>query len=221
MVTRPTPVAKPVRRRRKEARPSELMEAAIELFIARGYAATRSEDIAARAGVSKATLYLYFEDKEALFKAVITQGVVPILDEGAHLIDEFTGDSGTLLRELLTRWHVRFSASPLGGIPKLMISEARNFPELALYHEQIAYARARTLLGRVIDRGVARGEFRSLDRDAVVELLIAPLLMHFVWQHSMGASGCPVVDPTRYLNTHLDLILAGLAAQPQPQSTKR
>ncbi|HEY8857353.1 MAG TPA: TetR/AcrR family transcriptional regulator [Rugosibacter sp.] len=212
---------KPVRHRRKEARPSELMKAAIELFIERGYAATRSEDIAARAGVSKATLYLYFKDKEALFKAVITQGVVPILDEGAHLIDEFTGDSGTLLRELLMRWQARFSASSLGGIPKLMISEARNFPELALYHEKIAYARARTLLGRVIDRGVARGEFRSLDREAVVELIIAPMLMHFIWQHSMGASGCPTVDPARYLNTHLDLMLAGLAAQPKSKPPNR
>ena len=221
-ITRLMPAAiekkQPARRRRKEARPTELMAAAIELFSERGYAATRSEDIAARAGVSKATLYLYFKDKEALFKAVITQGVVPILDEGAHLIDEFTGDSGTLLRELLTRWQVRFSASPLGGIPKLMISEARNFPELALYHEKIAYACARTLLGRVIERGVARGEFRLLDQDAVVELLIAPLLMHFIWQHSMGASGCPMVNPTRYLNTHLDLILAGLAAQPTLKS---
>ena len=213
---RPAPAAageKPARRRRKEARPSELLKAAIELFIERGYAATRSEDIAARAGVSKATLYLYFEDKEALFKAVITQGVVPILDESSHLIDEFTGDSGTLLRELLTRWQVRFSASSLGGIPKLIISEARNFPELALYHEKIAYARARALLGRVIDRGVARGEFRALDRGAVVELLIAPLLMHFIWQHSMGASGCPTIESTCYLNTHLDLILAGLSVQ--------
>lgn len=209
---------KPVRRRRKEARPSELMQAAIELFIERGYAATRSEDIAARAGVSKATLYLYFKDKEALFKAVITQGVVPILDESAHLIEEFAGDSGTLLRELLTRWQVRFNTSLLGGIPKLMISEARNFPELALYHEKIAYARARTLLGRVIERGVARGEFRPLDQDAVVELLIAPLLMHFIWQHSMGASGCPTVNPASYLETHLDLILTGLAAQPQLKS---
>jgi AcrR family transcriptional regulator len=219
-IIRPTTAAteKKRARRRKEARPSELMAAAIELFIERGYAATRSEDIATRAGVSKATLYLYFADKEALFKAVITQGVVPILDEGAHLIDEFTGDSSTLLRELLTRWQIRFSVSPLCGIPKLMISEARNFPELALYHEKVAYAHARKILGRVIERGVTRGEFRSLNQDAVVELLIAPLLMHFIWQHSMGASGCPTVDATRYLDTHLDLILAGLATHPPPGS---
>lgn len=212
---RRAPAPKPTRRRRrKEARPGELINAAITLFTARGYAATRSADIAALAGVSKATLYLYFEDKASLFKAVITQGVVPIIDEAAALIDDFTGDSASLLRQLLTRWHARFSASPLAGMPKLMISEASNFPELTKYHEEVAYARARTLLGQVIDRGVARGEFRDLNRAAVVELLIAPLLMHFIWQHSMGANGCPVVEPVAYLNTHLDLILTGLAAKP-------
>ncbi len=208
----------PTRRRRKEARPTELLAAAIELFVARGYAATRSEDIAARAGVSKATLYLYYQDKESLFKAVIQQGVLPIIDEGSQLIGDFTGDSSTLLRDLLTRWWQRFSESLLGGIPKLIISEAGNFPELAIYHEQIVYARARELLRSVVTRGIKRGEFRPLDMDAVVELLIAPLLMHFVWRHSMGASGCPVVDPTLYLRTHLDLVLAGLETQAKPST---
>lgn len=207
-------INKPARRRRKEARPSELIDAAVELFTAKGYAATRSVDIAARAGVSKATLYLYFEDKEALFKEVITQGVVPIIDEGAHLIDDYKGSSSELLREILIHWQIRFSASPLSGIPKLMISEASNFPELAAYHEQVAYGRARQLLGRVVDRGVAQGEFRELNREAVVELLIAPLLLHFIWSHSMGSIGCPTIEPKTYLTTHLDLILAGLAAQP-------
>jgi AcrR family transcriptional regulator len=204
----------PVRRRRKEARPAELIAAAVELFIKNGYAATRLQDIAALAGVSKATLYLYFDNKESLFKAVISQGVVPMLDEGARLVEESTEDSASLIHQLISRWRARFGASPLGGIPKLMISEARNFPALALYHEQTAYARAREVLGRLFERGVARGEFRPLDKDAVVELLIAPLMMHLIWQHSMGASGCSTVDTSRYMDTHLDLILRGLAPQP-------
>lgn len=203
---------KPVRRRRKEARPSELMQAAIELFIERGYAATRSEDIAARAGVSKATLYLYFKDKEALFKAVITQGVVPILDESAHLIEEFAGDSGTLLRELLTRWQVRFNTSLLGGIPKLMISEATNFPEIAQYYNEAVIERGRALLREALRRGIANGEFRPVEVELAISTIFAPVLMLSIWRHSMVVCGCAAEDPQRYLDTHLDLILNGLAA---------
>jgi len=201
----------PTRRRRKEARPAELIDAAVTLFIKNGYASTRLQDVAALAGVSKATLYLYFENKEALFKAVISQGVVPMLEEGAQLSADPHEDSATLIRQILKRWLTKFNASPLGGIPKLMISEARNFPDLALYHEQTAYKRAREVLGQLVDRGIARGEFRPVDKSAVVELLIAPLMMHLIWQHSMAACGCATIDPVSYMDTHLDLILAGLA----------
>ena len=82
------------RQRRKEARPAELMAAALELFVEKGFAATRLDDVAARAGVSKGTLYLYFDSKEALFKAVIQEGIVPILEEGAGLVDSFAGSAG-------------------------------------------------------------------------------------------------------------------------------
>jgi AcrR family transcriptional regulator len=83
----------PVRQRRKEARPSELLAAALDLFVERGFAATKLDDVAARAGVSKGTLYLYFASKEELFKAVIQQGILPMLDQGEERSEEHTSNS--------------------------------------------------------------------------------------------------------------------------------
>ena len=145
--------------RRKDARPSELTAAALELFVEKGFAATRLEDVAARAGVSKGTLYLYFDSKEELFKAVIQSAVVPVLAQGEQIFETFTGTASDLLRELVQGWWRLFGSTPLSGIPKLMISEASNFPEIAKYYhdnghrprEAPVHARARTRrrLGRV------------------------------------------------------------------------
>ena len=142
------------RQRRKEARPAELMAAALELFVEKGFAGTRLDDVAARAGVSKGTLYLYFDSKEALFKAVIQEGIVPILEEGAGLVDSFEGSAGELLRLLINEWWQRIGNTHLGGVPKLMISEARNFPELAVYYHDAVIMRGRDLMRRTLQRGI-------------------------------------------------------------------
>lgn len=194
------------RQRRKEARPAELTAAALELFITNGYAATRLEDIAAHAGVSKGTLYLYFESKEALFKAVIREGIVPVMAQGAELIDGFSGCSADLLRHLILAWWQRVGETALGGVPKLMMSEAGNFPEVAAYYAEAVITPGRDLLRRVLVRGLAQGEFRALD------VIFAPVLMLLIWRHSMGACGCRMHEPQAFLATHLDLVLNGLAA---------
>jgi AcrR family transcriptional regulator len=129
------------RQRRKEARPAELTAAALELFVEKGFVGTRLDDVAARAGVSKGTLYLYFDSKEALFKAVIREGILPILDEGAGMVDNFTGSSADLLRGLILEWWKRIGSTSLGGVPKLMISESGNFPELANYYHDTVITR--------------------------------------------------------------------------------
>jgi len=139
------PTASP-RQRRKEARPAELMAAALELFVSRGFAATRLDDVAAHAGVAKGTLYLYFDSKEALFKAVIQQGIVPILEQDAELVDSFAGTSAELLQRLVLNWWQRVSDTPLGKISRIMMSEAGNFPELAGFLQQHRdYSRARSV----------------------------------------------------------------------------
>lgn len=201
----------PPRQRRKEARPAELTAAALELFVEKGYAATRLDDVAARAGVSKGTLYLYFDSKDALFRAVVQEGIVPALAEGDSLVSTYTGSSADLLRDIVNGWWLTLGSTPLGGVPKLMISEARNFPELANFYHDTVIVRGRDLLRRILLRGIAAGEFRSLDIESTIDVVFAPLLMLLIWRYSMGSCGCRQQDPITYLNTHIDLTLGGLS----------
>src|SRR5580700_10894247 len=119
-------------RRRKDARPGEIVAASLACFAERGFAATRLEDVARRAGVTKGTLYLYFPNKEELFEAVVRQALVPNIERGEALLDE-AGEPAALLLERLMRSWAELALSPAGAIPKIIISEAGNFPELARF----------------------------------------------------------------------------------------
>lgn len=203
------------RQRRKEARPAELMAAALDLFVSKGFAATRLDDVAAHAGVAKGTLYLYFDSKEALFKAVIQQGIVPALDRDAELISNFSGNSVALLQWLVLNWWERVSATPLGKISRIIMSEAGNFPELADFYNHAVIIRGRDLLRQALNRGTASGEFRPLDMDVTIDAIFAPMMMLLIWGNSLNVLGCLTQEPGRYLSRHLDLILNGLI-QPAP-----
>jgi AcrR family transcriptional regulator len=207
------------RQRRKEARPAELMAAALELFVEKGFAGTRLDDVAARAGVSKGTLYLYFDSKEALFKAVIQEGIVPILEEGASLIDGFEGSTADLLRAMIAEWWQRIGNTHLAGVPKLMISEAGNFPDLATYYHDVVITRGRDLMRRTLQRGIASGEFRVVDVETAIDVIFAPVLMLVIWRYSLGACCGMAHDPQAYLRSHLDLTLGGLTARPKKRAT--
>ena len=204
------------RQRRKEARPAELIAAALKLFVEKGFVGTRLEDVAAHAGVSKGTLYLYFDSKEALFKAVIQEGIVPILKEGAGLIDSFEGSTADLLRALIGEWWQRIGNTHLAGVPKLMISEAGNFPELAVYYHDAVIVRGRDLMRRTLQRGIASGEFRTVDVETAIDAIFAPVLLMVIWRHSLGLCCGTGHDPQTYLQTHLDLTLNGILAPARP-----
>ena len=124
--------------RRKDARPQELTDAALDLFVEHGFAATRLDDVAAKAGVSKGTLYLYFDSKEELFKAVVQSSVVPVIAQAEELIRHFAGTSEELFRALVMGWWAAIGDSKASGLPKLIVSEARNFPDIARwYHDEV------------------------------------------------------------------------------------
>lgn len=203
---------KPAHRRRKEARPAELTTAALELFVERGYAATRLEDVASAAGVSKGTLYLYFDSKEALFKAVVREGLLPALAEGEALAKGFSGTSEELLREVVMGMWELIGAQRIGGIPKLIFAEARNFPEIASFYQQEVIQRGTALIRSVIARGVARGEFRPIDIDATVFLVMAPVLMRMIWRHSLDICAAAQVPDELYFSEYFALMLRGLRA---------
>jgi len=197
------------RRRRKDARPSELSAAALDLFVEKGFAATRLVDVAARAGVSKGTLYLYFDSKEALFKAVIEEGIVPALAAAEQRLAEHSGSSVELLRRLLFGWWEQIGGTQLAGVTKLIVSESRNFPEIAQYYHDNVILRGRALLRVALQRGIERGEFRSLNVETAIDVIIAPLLMLAIWRFSLCFCG-QESNSEVYLETHFDLLVHGL-----------
>jgi len=198
--------------RRKHARPEEITAAALESFVERGYAATRLEDVAARAGISKGTLYLYFVNKEELFKAVVREALVARLVEFQSQIGRFQGSSADLLRLVFKTWWERIGSTRISGIPKLILSEARNFPEIARFYVEEVVRPGRETLAAVIRRGIARGEFRDdVDVEASVHLLAAPMLMITLWKNALEPCCDDRIDPETLLEAHVDMLSRGLA----------
>ena len=207
------------RQRRKEARPQELLQAALALFVEKGFAATRTEEVARRAGVSKGTLYLYYPSKEELFKAVVRHNLSSLIAEGEELASQFVGSSSELLSLLMHTWWQRVGSTPAAGIHKIVLAEVRNFPELAQFYTDEVIVPADRLFSVTVQRGVDRGEFRAMPTHEVAMMLMAPLIFMAVHRHSFGA--CPVhggveVDATQMLRTQLDLVLRGLEVRAGP-----
>jgi len=196
--------------RRKEARPAELLAAALDLFVARGYAGTRLDDVAAQAGVSKGTLYLYYANKEELLKAVVRENIVPVVADSQKLAAEYSGDSATLLRVLVFGWWERFVNTKLSGISKLIVSESGNFPELARFYHDEVIVRIQALMQGLLQRGIERGEFRAVDPVQTVNVLFAPMMMLSLWRHSFGQCCKTTLKPQAYLENYVDLILSSL-----------
>jgi AcrR family transcriptional regulator len=188
-----------------------LTSAALELFVEKGFAATRLDDVASRAGVSKGTLYLYFDSKEALFKAVIEEGIVPALAAAEQQLAGYEGSAADLLRSLLLGWWHQIGSTRMGGVVKLIISESRNFPEVAQYYHDHVIARGRSLLRTALQRGIVSGEFRGMDVESCIDVIIAPLLMLIIWRYSFCFCGNDI-EPQEYLDTHFSLLINGLTA---------
>ena len=206
----PTTAAK--RERRKEARPGELIEAALELFVEKGFAATRVDEVAARAGVSKGTLFLYFSSKEELFKAVVRENIAGRFAEWTLELDAFEGNTDDLLRTCYKGWWERIGNTKASGITKLMLSEAHHFPEITQFYQREVMRPGQMLIRRILQRGMDRKEICPLDMDYAVCLVLAPMMFLMLWKHSMGACVPDALDldPERYLAMQADNILHGL-----------
>jgi TetR/AcrR family transcriptional regulator len=200
------------RERRKEARPGELLDAALALFVEKGFAATKAEEVAARAGVSKGTLFLYFESKEDLFKEVIRKNITHLFPTWNEAFTQFTGSSADMLRYAMTTWWENIGSTPASGIPKLVMSEAQNFPEIAaFYHEEVILP-GHALIRKILARGIDKGEFRPLDLDHAVHTIVAPMIFLMMWKNSMGscASNAQFLDPERFIQLQVDVLLHGI-----------
>lgn len=206
------------RQRRKEARPGELLAAALDVFVERGFAAARLDEIAQRAGVSKGTLYLYFESKEALLRAVVQESMVPLIAEGEDLAAQAASDPAATLQHLVTRWWREIGSTKLGGIPKLVMAEAGNFPEVAQFFFENVVLRGQALFRRVAETGIAQGVFRPCEPMLICDLAIKPLIFNHMWCQSFAHCDTAAIDPEVYLQAHLDVLLNGLLTHPHPTS---
>ena len=207
-----TASAAPRHTRRKQARPGELLDAALELFVERGYAATRVEAVAARAGVSKGTLFLYFSSKEELFKAVVRENIAGRFDGWNAEFEQFRGSTADMLRSCFASWWLHVGSTRASGITKLMFSEAGNFPEISQFYQREVVAPGQQLVRRVLERGVACGEFQVRDLDCAVHAVLAPMVFLSLCQHSGHACMPEGVQfsPQRYIDTQVDILLGGL-----------
>ena len=192
-------------RRRKEDRPQELTEAAFAAFAENGFAATKVEDVARRAGVSKGLLYVYFKTKEELFKAVIRSVIAPRVDELTRRLDSSDLSAEAFVRGPLLAFMQRMPGSRASVVIRLMISEAPRHPDLVDYYWDNVASRGLRALRRLLDRGVENGEFRESAVNDLPQLFFAPVLVSIVWGIVFAERS---LDTDKLIETHIDMILA-------------
>jgi AcrR family transcriptional regulator len=202
-------------RRRKAERPAEIVRAALATFGEKGFAAARIDEIARRAGVSKGAVYLYFPTKEELFRAVVEQAIAPHLMAIRQALLSHPGPFRDLLAELLERLAEVVIRLPVGGVARMVIGEARNFPELArVWHDELVSVALEALAGAV-ERAQARGEIRSGDARAIALQLVAPLFMAVLWRETFVPAGAAPFDIPALARQHAATLLHGLLAKPE------
>ena len=209
-VARRSRKARPRWQRRKAARPAEIVTAALEVFVERGFAAARLEEVARRAGVTKGTVYLYFKNKEALFKAVVRETIVPVIAKGEAMAQAFTGSARELVERLVREYWRLVGETELAGIPKLMMAEAATFPQLTRFYYEEVVTRGHRLMAGVIERGIKSGEFRKVDVATAAKLAMSPLMHATVARRAFASCMPEGFDVGKYLDTHIDLYLHGI-----------
>ncbi len=210
----------PTHQRRKAERPDELLDAALSLFVEKGYAATRIDEVARRAGVSKGTLYLYYASKEDLLKAVIRSRLSTPIAEAIETVAAHTGSTDELLTEVVAPWWAQVLGSDASGVFKLIITEVRNFPDIAEFYNREVVEPGHRVMETVVRRGITRGEFRPVDVPSAVHSLLLPLIMLCVHRHSLGAceAAASIGDPLDFIRAHFELLLHGLRQAPDAAS---
>ena len=207
------PIQKFIRRRRKDARPGEITSAALEVFAEKGFAATRLEDIAARASVSKGTVYLYFESKEALFKAAVEAAMMPAVEAAEALAGDTSRPAADLLREFVFGWWEMVGSTALGAVPKLLVAESGNFPEIARWFHDTLISRGHRAMTRIIEQGIAAGDFRPVSASLAARIVFAPMFSLLIWRRSFAGFMCDLPQPEEFLNQAVDVLTHGLALQ--------
>jgi AcrR family transcriptional regulator len=200
-------------RRRADERPDEILDAALDAFRERGFDATRVEDVARRAGISKAGLYLYFDSKEGLLRALIEREVAPFARMIATLAEAGLGDPEATLRRLIETLVTVFGNARMFAVPRIVLSLAGRFPEIGRYYRENVIDEALGAFARLHRAGVATGVFREADSRAAARAVLGPIMIEAMRTQIFGAD--PDARPTaERAAAQVDLLIAGLGAQP-------
>ena len=208
MTNKSPAVKKPRNVRRKNERPGEILGAALEVFSINGYAGTRLDDVAKRAGISKGTIYLYFNSKEALFHEMVRHWILPQLEKIEQIGKQPAGSAEDILRAQLKVIYEDVVSTNASCIPKLIISEGTRFPELAGFYYQEIIIRAHESMHEIVKRGVVSGEFRTSALKWQLHAILSPALTAAIWKTVFDRFS--PLDLKAYFQTHVDLLLHGL-----------
>jgi AcrR family transcriptional regulator len=199
--------------RRAEDRPREICAAALDTFAEKGFAAARLDEIARRAGVSKGTLYLYFHNKEDLFRAVVRDTVAPNVEVVRGMVEGVDLPFAEIVRMLLPRFVALTRNVRVGAVAKMVIGESRNFPELAkVWHDEVV-TKVLGMLGALIRRAQERGEVRSGDPRLHAMSLMGAMLMGLLWHETLEPVGGEPIDLDALARQHAETVLGGLLAR--------
>lgn len=205
-----SPSTSPKWRRRAEARPAEIVQAAYEVFAEKGFAAARLDDIAKRAGVSKGALYLYFETKQDIFEAVVKDAIAPNIGQIEAFALAFPGTFEQLIRMMIPRVADLANQSGMGKVIKMVVGESGNFPEIArVWHDDIV-GKGLGLLTTVITRAQERGEVRPGNAREYTLTIAGPLLAAVIFRETFVPAGAKPFDIPHLMQQHLDTVLPGL-----------
>jgi AcrR family transcriptional regulator len=205
--------------RRKDARPTEIIGAAMTLFAETGFANTKLEDVARRAGVVKGTLYRYFDTKEALFRAVVRHLLTNHLEDVERAASAFEGSLAEFVPMLLTRAAQRLGDDRLPGLARMVLTESRTFPDLAVvWHDELA-SRMLNLIAGMIAKAQERGEVRPGDPRLYAFSVLGPMVMAILFREVFG-SVPTAPDLDKLASQHAETILRGLGASTPRQKDR-
>jgi AcrR family transcriptional regulator len=209
---------KPKFRRRAEHRPDELLDAALTLFVEKGYAHTSVAEIARKAGVSKGALYLYFPSKQALLEGLVKRAVAPVAARVMQATGLTTGDMRVTLRAILTIVATALSDPKTFAVPKIVIREAVVAPEIAEMYRRAVFDAVLPAATALLRQAIDQGKIRPVDPELTLRTIMGPVLMHILLAEIFGIVPEGGLAPDKLIENHLDILINGLFPATEPDN---
>ncbi|MET0544897.1 MAG: TetR/AcrR family transcriptional regulator [Caulobacterales bacterium] len=201
---------------RKAAQPQRILAAALQAFGEKGFAATRMEDVAKHAGITKGAIYLYFPSKQALLEALIRRDISPAISVAAARLKQHQGPIEPALRLVLATAQKFLQGDVLPTYVRLIVAESGNFPDIARFHLREIVSVVIGALSDLFERAMARGDIRRMDPEIAARLFMAPIVKSVLWRVVFRAVEEKPFDPAPFLETHIGVFMRGMAPDAEP-----